>query len=66
MLPLNTKVRVITEEFPHGVGLKGTVVGHYQPYEDCPAHLCFNQVRLDGSKGGFIGFRTHALEVLSD
>ena len=64
MLPINTRVRIITEEFPHGIGLSGTVVNHYLPSEDTPAHLAYNMVQLDSSPTR-IGFRTHELEVLN-
>jgi hypothetical protein len=65
VLPLDTRVRIITEEFPHGIGLSGKVVGHYLPNDDTPAHLAYNMVQLDGSPTR-IGFRTHELEVLGD
>lgn len=64
MLPLDTQVRITTEEFPHGIGLRGKVVGHYQPYEDCPAHLTLNMVAIAGSKAR-VGFRSDELEVIS-
>jgi hypothetical protein len=65
MLPLDTKVRIVTDEFPHGKGLTGTVVGHNVPTPDSPAHLVFNVVQLDDSPTA-MGFRTDELEVLGD
>lgn len=61
MLPLGTKVRIITEEFPHGIGLKGEVVGHYSPEPD----KTYNTVQITNSITR-VGFRTDELEVVDD
>jgi hypothetical protein len=63
MLPIGTKVRITTEEFPNGIGLSGTVVGHHRPEEDTPDNLVYNTVQLNSSPTR-IGFRTDELEVL--